>query len=202
MLVPTAHDEWPIYLSIFDKIFERARYLICNTPEELAFLRKRFFSLDLKGEVVGVGFDPVSELPPDSQWKALRERIRSSQLLLYVGRIDESKGCGTLLEFFQRYIAEFSKRDLKLVMIGKPVMEVPDHSQLLTAGFVPEATKFHAIRACRFMVAPSPYKSLCFAAIEAWLMRKPVLANGNCSVLRGQCMRSNGGLWYAVPIHG
>jgi glycosyltransferase involved in cell wall biosynthesis len=198
LLVSTAHDEWPIYLGIFDKLFQKVQYLIFNTPEERAFLRRRFFGLDLKGEVVGVGFNPPpSELPADPQWDALSERIGTSQLLLYVGRIDESKGCGTLMEFFQRYVAEFPKRDLKLVMLGKPVMAVPDHPQVLTAGFVSEATKLHAIRACRFMVTPSPYESLCFAAIEAWLQQTPVLANGNCSVLRGQCIRSDGGLWYA-----
>src|SRR5215468_592539 len=27
-------------------------------------------------------------------------------------------------------------------------------------------------------------------------MGKPVLANGHCDVLRGQCVRSNGGLYY------
>ena len=198
ILVPTAHDEWPIYLNIFDRVFQDARYLICNTPEELAFLRRRFFGLDLKGEVVGVGFDPPSsKLPSDPQWDALRGRIGSSPFVLYVGRIDESKGCGTLMEFFQRYVAEFPQRDLKLVMMGKPSMAVPEHPRLLTAGFVSETAKLHAIRACRFMVTPSPYESLCFAAIEAWLMRKPVFANGNCSVLRGQCIRSDGGLWYA-----
>ena len=29
------------------------------------------------------------------------------------------------------------------------------------------------------------------------MMKRPVLVNGDCSVLRGQCLRSNGGLWYS-----
>jgi hypothetical protein len=33
-------------------------------------------------------------------------------------------------------------------------------------------------------------------AIEAWALGKPVLANGRCDVLKGQCIRSNGGLYY------
>ena len=33
-------------------------------------------------------------------------------------------------------------------------------------------------------------------ALEAWALGKPVLANGRCDVLRGQCVRSNGGLYY------
>ncbi len=33
-------------------------------------------------------------------------------------------------------------------------------------------------------------------ALEAWALGKPVLANGRCDVLKGQCIRSNGGLYY------
>jgi hypothetical protein len=33
-------------------------------------------------------------------------------------------------------------------------------------------------------------------ALEAWALGKPVLANGRCDVLRGQCIRSNAGLYY------
>ena len=33
-------------------------------------------------------------------------------------------------------------------------------------------------------------------ALEAWALGKPVLANGRCDVLRGQVIRSNGGLYY------
>jgi glycosyltransferase involved in cell wall biosynthesis len=33
-------------------------------------------------------------------------------------------------------------------------------------------------------------------ALEAWALGKPVLANGRCEVLRGQCIRSNAGLYY------
>ena len=32
--------------------------------------------------------------------------------------------------------------------------------------------------------------------LEAWAMEKPVLANGRCEVLKGQCLRSNAGLFY------
>ena len=197
VLIPTAHDELPIYLDIFDKLFREARYLLCLSPEELAFLRRRFFDIDLKGEVIGSGIDLIPDLPSDSQWEALRERLGDSRFVLYVGRIDESKGCKILIEYFERYLAETSRTDLKLLMVGKAVMSVPDHPRIIMSGFVPEATKYWAIRQCQFMVAPSPYESLCIAALESWLLGKPVLANGDSAVLRGQCIRSNGGLWYA-----
>jgi len=33
-------------------------------------------------------------------------------------------------------------------------------------------------------------------ALEAWALGRPVLANGRCDVLKGQCLRSNAGLYY------
>ena len=43
---------------------------------------------------------------------------------------------------------------------------------------------------------PSYYESLSMVALEAWALGKPVLANGHCEVLRGQCIRSKAGLYY------
>ena len=46
------------------------------------------------------------------------------------------------------------------------------------------------------LLMPSFYESLSMVTIEAWAAEKPVLANGRCQVLKGQCLRSNGGLFY------
>jgi glycosyltransferase involved in cell wall biosynthesis len=197
VLVSTCHDEPPIYLGIFDDLFRQARYLIYLTPEERAFVQRRFYDCNLDGEVIGIGVDPVTDLPPDPGWESIRRRLGDSDFMLYVGRIDESKGCKSLIEYFTRYVNETGQPDLKLVLIGKAVMPVPNHPQLIATGFVSETTKLHAIQSCRFMVAPSPYESLCISILESWLLKRPVLCNGDCAVLRGQCRRSNGGLWYS-----
>ena len=196
VLVSTCHDEPPIYLGIYDGLFRQVRQLIYLTPEERAFAQRRFYDCNLAGEVIGIGVDPVAGLPPDPEWESIRERLGDSDFILYVGRIDESKGCRSLIEYFTKYVKDTGQPRLKLVMVGKAVMPVPDHPQLIATGFVSETTKFHAIQASRFMVAPSPYESLCISILESWLLKRPVLCNGDCGVLRGQCQRSNGGLWY------
>jgi glycosyltransferase involved in cell wall biosynthesis len=63
-------------------------------------------------------------------------------------------------------------------------------------GFLSEKEKFAAIRRAQCLVMPSPFESLSIVLLEAWLCNRPVLVNGKCDVLRGQCRRSNGGLWY------
>jgi len=47
-----------------------------------------------------------------------------------------------------------------------------------------------------FLIMPSQFESLSMVVLEAWALGKPVLANGRTEVLRGQCQRSQGGLWY------
>jgi glycosyltransferase involved in cell wall biosynthesis len=59
-----------------------------------------------------------------------------------------------------------------------------------------EEDKFNALAGAELLVMPSFYESLSMVTLEAWAMGKPVLANALCDVLKGQCLRSNGGLFY------
>jgi glycosyltransferase involved in cell wall biosynthesis len=45
---------------------------------------------------------------------------------------------------------------------------------------------------------PSRLESLSMVSLEAWWAERPVLANAKCEVLRGQCQRSNAGLYYST----
>jgi glycosyltransferase involved in cell wall biosynthesis len=75
-------------------------------------------------------------------------------------------------------------------------MPIPEHPDILPLGFVDEQTKWNALAACDLLVMPSPYESLSIVLLEAWAVGKPVLVNGKCEVLVGQCRRAQGGLWY------
>jgi glycosyltransferase involved in cell wall biosynthesis len=63
-------------------------------------------------------------------------------------------------------------------------------------GFLTEEMKFSALDEALILVMPSFYESLSMVVLEAWAAEKPVLANGRCDVLKGQCLRSNAGLFY------
>jgi glycosyltransferase involved in cell wall biosynthesis len=191
-LVPTAHDEPPIYLSIFDDLFGRVRYFIFNTPEEREFLRGRFPQVSLQGEVVGLGI----ELPEVITHAFCEKYQIASPYLLYVGRIDPAKGCGELMDYFVRFRSDHRELPLKLVLLGKPAMDLPQHPDIVPLGFVSEEDKYGGLAAAELVVIPSPYESLSMVLLEAWKLQKPTLVNAHCPVLIGQCRRAQGGLWY------
>lgn len=191
-LVPLAHNEWTIYLNMWDKFFEQPRGFIFNTVEERDFLRSRFPKASLEGPVAGVAV----ESPTSYSGLRFREQYQiQEQFLLYIGRVDPSKGCGELFKYFQA-LRKQEPKPRKLVLLGKSAMPIPQHPDILSLGFVDEQTKWDALAACDLLVMPSPYESLSMVLLEAWAVQKPVLVNGKCDVLVGQCRRANGGLWY------
>jgi glycosyltransferase involved in cell wall biosynthesis len=192
ILVPTAHDEPPIYLSIFGTLFLYPKSLIFSTNEEREFVNKKFKTERIKQDIIGTGID----VPDTMNAAAFERQYELNNFIVYVGRIDESKGCKELFNFFIRYKHE-NPSSLKLVLLGKAVMEVPSNPDIVPLGFVSEQVKFNCIYASNLLVMPSPFESLSIVLFEAWYCNKPVLVNGNCKVLKGQCTRSNGGLWYS-----
>jgi glycosyltransferase involved in cell wall biosynthesis len=192
ILVPTAHDEPPIYLKIFKELFSLPKAIIYNTEEEKQFVTSKFNNAHILSDVVGVGID----VPKNMQPVNFREKYDiHDDFIIYIGRIDESKGCKELFEYFLRYKKE-TKSDIKLVLLGKPVMKITKHADIMPFGFVSEEDKFNGISASELLVMPSIYESLSMVLMEAWVCKKAVLVNGQCEVLKGHCLRSNAGLWY------
>jgi glycosyltransferase involved in cell wall biosynthesis len=144
------------------------------------------------GVVVGVGSNIPERVQP---WRAKRKFNLKRPYALYIGRIDENKGCADLFDYFLRYAAMYPD-GLDLVLAGSAVLPVPKHPRIKHLGFVSDEDKFDALAGADFLVMPSPYESLSMVALEAWALGKPVLSNGHCDVLRGQTMRSNAGLYY------
>jgi glycosyltransferase involved in cell wall biosynthesis len=137
-----------------------------------------------------------SEIPARVEPERFRQKYGiAGPFAIYVGRIDRNKGCDELFEFYRRYAAREAS-PMPLVLCGNSILPIPGGPTIRHLGFVPDQDKFDGIAASSLLVMPSYYESLSIVALEAWALGRPVLANGRCDVLKGQCLRSNGGLYY------
>jgi glycosyltransferase involved in cell wall biosynthesis len=196
VLVPTAHDELPIYLGIYRDVFSLPRALVFNTPPEQLFVNRRFGTGHVPQDVIGLGIERPADADARRFLERHRERLEGADFVLYAGRIEEAKACHRLFGHFTRFREDAGQPRVKLVLLGSNSMPIPEHPDIVHLGFVPEQEKFDAIAAARLLILCSPHESLSLAALEAWCLGRPVLANGGCEVLRDQCARSGGGLWY------
>jgi glycosyltransferase involved in cell wall biosynthesis len=193
LLVPTAEDDGVYRLPIFPPFFRIPRAIVYNSVEERAMIQAVARNEAVPGEVVGVGSALPARLDPDG-FRA--RRGIEGRFALYVGRIDENKGCRQLFDFFRRYRQDTSS-SLSLLLVGKPVLPIPQDPCIRHLGFLDDQEKWDALAAADLLVMPSRFESLSMVTLESWWAGRPVLANAKCEVLRGQCQRSNAGLYYS-----
>ena len=191
VLVPCAHDEPPLRLRIYDRVFAAPRALVFNTPAERRLVESRFGTDGRPRFVAGVAIDQ----PPATDPNRFRETygVRGPYLLC-LGRIEPAKGSDVVIERFHE--ARTRWRDLSLVLMGRAHMEIPKVPGVVVTGFVDEQMKHDALAGASAVVLPSPFESLSIAALEAWSHGRPTLANAGSEVLVDQTRRANGGLWY------
>lgn len=193
ILVPTAEHDQAIYLNIFRSTFTRTLAVVYNSVEEKELINQISQNENIPSDIVGVG----TELPPETDATSFRQKFNiPGRFILYIGRIDENKGCHQLFNYFLRFLEDTGEEDLQLLLVGSSVIEIPKHPQIRHLGYLSDQDKFDALAAAELLVMPSFYESLSMVLLEAWAMGKPALANGKCDVLRGQCLRSNAGLFY------
>ena len=192
ILVPTAERDAALGLSIFAPVFRAARALMYNSPEERAMIQAATGNASVPGVVVGIGSDLPRDTAPD---RFRRKYDVSGPFVIYVGRIDQNKGCAELFDYFGNYRPRLGQQ-LSLILAGTSILPIPAHPRIRHLGFISDRDKFDAIAASEALIMPSRFESLSMVALEAWGLGRPVLANGRCDVLRGQTIRSRAGLYY------
>ncbi len=192
LLVPTAERDEVLNLAIFRPFFHLPRAIVYNSYEERDLIWEVTDNRNVPGDVVGVG----TEVPERIEPAAFRQKHRvGGRYVIFIGRVDKNKGCPQLFQYLRRYWDETGSK-LRLVLVGGKTMEIPDDPFIYYAGFLPEDEKWAALAGAELLIMPSELESLSMVTLEAWAAGKPVLANGRCSVLRGQCVRSNAGLYF------
>ena len=192
ILIPTAHYEPPIYFGIFNSIFHLPRCILYLTNSEKNFVTKKFHNNYVNSDIVGVGID----IEKDVENINLKDRFSiEDEYLIYLGRIDESKGCKNMTDYFLEYKAKYNN-NLKLVLAGKTAMNIPVNNDILNLGFVSEIEKINLLKNAKALILPSEFESLSLSTLEAMYFGIPVLVNGKCDVLKDHAILSKAGLYY------
>ena len=112
ILVPTAERDEALGLGVFPAVLRGVRACMYNSPEERALLQAVAGTDEVPGVVVGIG----SEVPASSNPARFRQRTGiHGRTAIYIGRIDENKGCAELFDFWKRY-SEITPGGLTLVL--------------------------------------------------------------------------------------
>lgn len=194
LLVPCFHDEPYAHVGPLLDAFRRVRGFLFNTEPERGLAHRLMPGLAPRVEaVVAMGLEPF-----EVSKTAFAERIGlRAPYVVYSGRREEGKGTPLLVDYVDAFRRR-TGRDLHLVMTGSGAVSVP--ASLAPAfhdlGFVSEREKREAMAGAVAFVHPSLNESLSIVLLESWLARTPALVHARSPVLRSQCSRASGGLWF------
>ena len=194
VLHPTAHDEPPAYLPVFDEMFRLPTGFGFLTEEEGDFVRRRF-RVRRPSVVTGIGIDPPT--PSDPADFRARFGLGDRPYIVCVGRTDPGKGSVELFNFFSAY-KDRHPGPLTLVYVGEEVYQLPRRSDVVMTGFVEDAERQAGVSDSLLLVQPSFFESFSLVLVEAWAEGIPALVQGYSTVLAGQARRSGG----AIPYRG
>ncbi len=139
----------------------------------------------LPGCVVGMGV-VTKEFPPAKL---------NFPYIIYCGRIDISKGCTQLVDFFLKFKKDYPS-NLRLILTGDSKIELPCNEYIEFKGNVSEEEKLELMSGASFFVMPSPNESFSIATLEAMAQKTPVLASDGSEVIIDHIKKSGGGLLY------
>lgn len=192
ILHPTAHDEPPLHLPLFDPVFSHPHAFGYLTVEELDLVSRRFRARQPHA-LLGVGVEQDRTGDP-AEFRS-RTGLGDRPYLLYVGRVDPHKGSDELYEQFVAY-KQRHPGELALVFLGEGVKPLPPHPDVFVTGFVPDQQRWDALAGCAVYINPSYFESFSMSLCEAWSMSRPAMVQGQCVVTTGQVRRSGGGIPY------
>ena len=207
ILIPTAHDEPPIYFNHYKKFFKTPKAIAYNTLEEAQLVQSLFNNQNVISNDIGCGIDFPIDTPTKDEHKP------DDNYILYLGRIEKNKNVPELLNGFFNFKTQyhdttfinnqgqkFKGQGLKLFLAGRNNIPIPNHSDIISLGFVSEKQKDELTRNALLLVMPSKRESLSLVILEAWARDTPVMVNEYCEVTLGQNNRANGGISYTSDL--
>ncbi|MFC1497839.1 glycosyltransferase family 4 protein [Verrucomicrobiota bacterium] len=197
LLVPCLHDEPFAYLDCFNEMFRKVSAIIFNSEPERDLACRLFDLSDKKSaaelHVIGMGFTPFKA---DAESFSTDHNV-TAPYVLYCGRREAMKGTPLLIDYLTAFRARTGK-DIKLVLTGTGIVDIPDEfaPHVIDLGLVSETEKRRAMAGATVFCHPSVNESFGIVLMESWLAGTAALVHAKSEVLRYQCSKSNGGLWF------
>ena len=125
-VVPEAENDPALKLTTTQELFQNVNGILYNVPEErdLVINRVRFNEKDKICDTIGCGIT----IP--GKKKYFRKYNRLKPYIVYLGRIEGSKGCYQLFDYYQRLLEEDS-RVPDLVLAGINYISIPKHRKFV-----------------------------------------------------------------------
>ena len=192
IVIPTMHYHKTAFRSTLTQVFTKAAYIAFNTTAEQKLARKIFGMHMAPHSIVSVGI----ELSAPSDWAVTQEKYNlPDEYMLYVGRVDQGK-LNNVYTYFLNYKKVYPNSDLKFVLVGKQYSYPFNNPDIIYTNFVEEQEKISIIQHAKIVINPSLYESLSLILLEAMALKKAMLVNGNCNVLKEHCHKSNNAALY------
>lgn len=187
IMIPTMHYHSVSFRSILTSIFTKVAYIGFNTYAEEKLGERIFGRAIAPHGVISVSVN----LAEPADWEHTQVKYGLPQeYLLYVGRIEVNK-LHHLFDYFLDYKKKYPDSRLKLVMVGALFCEPFNHPDIIYTGFVDENEKIAIIKHAKIIINPSKYESLSLILLEAMSLKKAMLVNGLCAVLKEHCQKSD-----------
>jgi glycosyltransferase involved in cell wall biosynthesis len=194
ILNPCLHDESYAYLSQVETLFHQAQSLLFISEGE-ALLAEQIYGpcVPAKSYVVGAGAE--NELLQPSDWVA--PKGCPDRFILCLGKRDQHKNTYMLIDAYQAFRQANPKSDVKLVLAGPGDASFhTDVADVFDFGLVSEAEKAYLLQNCLALFQPSQNESFSRVMVEAWFVKKPVIAHRDCLATATAVKSAHGG-WTA-----
>lgn len=166
------------------RALRRASEIICVSEHTYCQVQDELEIGSSRLHLIHHGIDPLYS--PGSQTEARQQIERTwnvkGPFILFVGKLQQVKNVGRLLEAFSRYRQQHNPT-LQLVLAGRPVEQIPQlavpelRTNVVQLGYLSSAQLLPLYRAAELMVLPSLFESFGLPVLEAMSCGTPVIAS-------------------------
>ena len=206
---PLKHLKKRLYWRLAERrVLRNAAAVLFTTEEEARRATLSFRGYQANSVVVGYGInvDASARVGSAADFFARWPRLRGQRVVLFLGRIDEKKGCDLLIKAFARVAALEPRLHLVIAGPGESSPLARAHAALATSlavadritwtGMLTGTDKWSALHAADVFALPSHQENFGVAVVEALAVGLPVLVSDKVNIWQ---QIVSGGAGFSAP---